>query len=135
MKLSKVLLRSVCLSCLGAILVLGSGCFLVAVGAAGAAGAGTVAYIKGELDATLPSDLRSVDSATQRAIGQLSFAFVSDAADALNSDIVARTASDEKIEIKLLKQADNTTKVEIRVATFGDEPVSRVILDHIKANL
>jgi hypothetical protein len=44
-------------------------------------------------------------------------------------------ASDTKIEIKLSKQADNTTKVEIRVATFGDEPMSRAILDCIKANL
>ncbi|MGA2693039.1 MAG: DUF3568 family protein, partial [Opitutaceae bacterium] len=30
-----------------------SGCFVVALGAAGAAGAGTVAYARGQLDATL----------------------------------------------------------------------------------
>jgi len=115
--------------------LLGSGCFLVAVGAAGVVGAGTVAYIRGELDSALSNDLRTVDTATQRAVGQLQFAFVSDRADAFTSEIIARTANDVKVEINLTKQADNLTKVQIRVGTFGDEPMSRAILDRNKANL
>jgi hypothetical protein len=134
-KPSKLLLRYVCLGWLGATLLLGSGCFLVAVGAAGAVGAGTVAYIRGELDSALSNDLRTVDTATQRAVGQLQFAFVSDRADAFTSEIIARTANDVKVEINLTKEADNLTKVQIRVGTFGDEPMSRAILDRIKSNL
>jgi hypothetical protein len=135
MRTTKVLLNSLCLGFLGAIAAVESGCVVAAVGVAGAAGAGTVAYIRGELDATLSNDLKSVDTASKRAIQELQFAYVSESSDAFTSEIIARTADDKKIDIKLIKQADTLTKVQIRVATFGDEPMSRAILDRIKADL
>jgi len=112
-----------------------SGCFLVAVGAAGAAGAGTVAYIRGELDASLGNRYDTVVGATDNAVGQLQFAKIRESKDAFSSEIVARTAEDKKIDIVIAKEADNLTKVKIRVGVFGDEEKSRAILDRVRANL
>jgi len=112
-----------------------AGCFLVAVGAAGAAGAGAVAYVRGELDASLASPYESVVAATDRALQQLQFPKESEAKDGLAASIVARTALSKKVAITLNKVADNLTRVRIRVAIFGDEQISRTLLDKIKANL
>lgn len=117
---------------LGATVMLNSGCLLVA---AGAAGAGTVAYVRGELTASLGNEFGAVTKATGRAIEELKFAKVSESADALSARFVVRTAQDKKIEIVLTKVGEELTKVEIRVGVFGDETVSMTILDKIKANL
>lgn len=109
-----------------------SGCLVVA---AGAAGAGTVAYIRGELDASLPNSLEAVARASDRAMQQLQFAKISERKDALAAQLIGRTAMDKKIEIHLDKAADNMTRVRIRVGVFGDENISRTLLDKIKDNL
>lgn len=117
---------------LGATALLSSGCLLLA---AGAAGAGTVAYVRGELAASLGSELSAVVKATSRSIEQLKFAKISESADALSARFTARTAQDKKIEIVLTKIGENLTKVEIRVGVFGDEDISMTILSKIKATL
>ncbi len=119
----------------GVLLALCSGCFLVAVGAAGAAGAGTVAYIRGELDAAVSGTVESVDKATNQALQQLQFAKINEGKSAVDAAITARTGQDRKIAIRLDRIGDNLTRVRIRVGTFGDETLSRLICDKIKANL
>jgi len=101
---------------------------------AGAAGAGTVAYIRGELDAPLNASYPQAVTAVDRAIQQLEFARISDRQDALTAIFVARTAEDKKITIKVTKVADQTSKVAIRVGWLGDESLSLTILSRIKAN-
>lgn len=127
-----VVRRSVAVLLLGALVIGTSGCLAVAAGAgAGAA----VAYVRGELSATLSSDYGEVTEATHRAIEQLQFAKVSERKDALLDVIVARNAADKKIEIRLENTARDLTKVRIRIGIFGDEALSMAILDKIKANL
>lgn len=109
-----------------------SGCVAIV---AGAAGAGTVAWVRGELQATLDSNYESTVRAANRAIEQLQFAKVNDKTDALTATITARTADDKKIQVKVTKVSDQATKVAIRVGTFGDQSVSQAILDKIKAAL
>jgi hypothetical protein len=109
-----------------------SGCLAVAAGAgAGAA----VAYVRGELRVTLPSNYEATSRATNRAIEQLQFTKVSERKDALLDLIEARNAADKKIEIRLENTARELTKVRIRIGIFGDEALSMAILDKIKANL
>lgn len=112
--------------------LLSSGCVVVA---AGAAGAGTVAYVRGELQATLDKPLADVNRASLRAIEQLKFAKVSEKEDALTAQIVARTADDTKIEIKIESVSSALVKVRIRVGLVGDDRISHAILDKIKENL
>jgi hypothetical protein len=103
--------------------------------AAGAAGAGTVAYVRGELDATLGNPYSPVVDAAARAMTQLQFATVSESRDAFNAEIIARTSQDKKIDITLSRQGDDLTQLKIRIGLFGNEEESRAILDRIKSNL
>ncbi len=118
---------------LGAAMLACSGC--VAVVAAGAAGAAAVAWVRGELQTTLPADLDRSFGATKEAIEELQFVKVSERKDALLGVIVARNAADKKIEIKLENMAGNVTKIGIRVGVVGDQDLSLAILEKIKANL
>ncbi len=109
-----------------------TGCVAVV---AGAAGAGTVAYVSGGLDASLNSNYEKTVAASDLAIQQLEFAKVSEKKDALTAYFTARTAADRKVTIKVIKIADQATQVEIRVGFFGDKLLSMTILDKIKANV
>ena len=131
-KRSQFLPRLLAGAALAASLVLGTGCFMLA---AGAAGAGTVAYIRGELDAPLDGSLDAADRAANRAVEQLQFAKVGETKDALKVTLTARTGDDKKVEIILSRTDERLSKVQIRVGIFGDEAISRAVLDHIKGNL
>lgn len=118
---------------LGVAMLMCSGC--VAVVAAGAAGAAAVAWVRGELQTTLPANLDRSFGATKEAIKDLQFVKVSERKDALLGVLVARNAADKKIEIRLENMASNVTKVGIRVGVVGDQELSLAILEKIKANL
>jgi hypothetical protein len=135
MKSTKLTFRLLASFGLLSVLAATSGCFLVVVGAAGAAGAGTVAFVRGELDTTYGKPFESVVAATENAVAQLQFAKVSEAKDALTAEIISRTAEDKKIDIKIVKRPDGLTNLGIRVGVFGDEQLSRIVLDKINANL
>jgi ribosomal protein L25 (general stress protein Ctc) len=115
-----------------AVLPLLSGCVAVL---AGAAGAGTVAWVQGRLDAALDANYDKAEKAVNLAITQMEFAKVSEKKDVLNAILIARTAEDKKIEIKVSRVGDVTSRVQIRVGVFGNEAQSLAILDKIKANL
>jgi ribosomal protein L25 (general stress protein Ctc) len=102
---------------------------------AGAAGAGTVAWVQGRLDAALDANYDKAEKAVNLAITQMEFAKVSEKKDVLNAIFIARTAEDKKIQIKVSRVGDITSRVQIRVGVFGNEVQSLAILDKIKANL
>jgi len=126
------LLRALGALVLAAAVALHSGCLAVA---AGAAGAGTVAYVRGELAASFDQNFARTERAANRAIEDLKFAKISEKQDALVAMIVARTAEDKKIEIKVSSVSAAQAKVQIRVGVFGDEALSQRILEKIRANL
>jgi Protein of unknown function (DUF3568) len=109
-----------------------SGCVAVL---AGAAGAGTVAWVQGRLDAALDANYDKAEKAVNQAITQMQFAKVSEKKDVLTAKLIARTAEDKKIEIKVSRVGEITSRVQIRVGYFGDEAQSLAILEKIKANL
>jgi hypothetical protein len=124
-------LRPLLLAACAAALIGTTGCVVVAAGA----GAGAVAYVRGDLDTTLNADYEKVVAATREAIEQLEFAKMSDNKDALKAVLVSRTAQDKKVEITLQNTGKKITNVKIRVGVFGDEQLSLSILDKIKSNL
>ena len=109
-----------------------TGCVAVV---AGAAGAGTVAWVQGRLEAVLDANYEKAVTAANLAIKQFQFSKISEKKDALTAILIARTAEDKKVEIKVSKVGDQTSKVRIRVGFFGDEALSLTILDKIKTNL
>lgn len=109
-----------------------SGCVSKTTGSGAAA---TYVYIKGDLESTLEAGLDKAFRASNEAVKQLQFAKISESKDALLGIVVARNAADKKIEIQLDKAGENLTKVKIHAGLVGDETLSLVILEKIKANL
>lgn len=129
---SGFLVRALAALVLAAAAALPSGCLAVA---AGAAGAGTVAFVRGELAASLDQSFDQSVRATNRAIEDLKLAKISETQDALVATIIARTAEDKKIEITVSSVSAAQAKVQIRVGVFGDEALSQRILEKIRSNL
>ena len=98
----------------------------------GAAGAGTVAYVGGELKTVEEVSLNRAWDATQKAMKDLEFTITSKEKDAFNSQLIAKGAANKIIKIKLNRQSDTLTEIRIRIGTFGDESLSLKILESIK---
>lgn len=112
-----------------------SGCALLVVGGAAAAGAGTVAYVRGELQATVDGTLDRSWSALQSGLKDLQMPVTDQQKDGLSGKLTARAVGDKKVVLRLKKVTGTTTEIGIRVGTWGDEAKSRQILDQIKKHL
>ena len=114
---------------LGMGLLTSSGCALL-VG--GAAGAGTFAYLRGELKSDEEISLDRLWNATQAAIKDMGLTVKTKKKDYLSAKLVAVTADDKNINISLKRKSDNLTEIAIRIGKFGNESMSQQILDEIK---
>jgi len=131
MKDSKLLLAGL----MAALLALGNGCILFVAGAAAGAGAAGYAYVDGEIQTTEAASLDRTWEAVQAAMQDLQFPVTAKAKDALQGDLTAHNASNTTIRIKLKYISTSSTEVRIRVGTFGDESLSRIILNKINSHL
>lgn len=123
--------KLISLGVLFALPFLAGGCAVALVGA----GAGTVAYLRGDLEATMAEDVGTVYQASLTALKQLEITPTKKEKDALSATIVARGADDKKIKIILKRTEENLTKLSIRIGYVGSETKSRVIYEQIKQNL
>ena len=120
-----------------AVLLVGSavslgGCVVAAVGAGAA---GTVAYLKGDLEAVESRKLDEVHAATLKAVKELGLKVTQDTKDELSAVIITRDAQDKKVKITLRATTEQTTKLSIRVGLFGSEAKSRLIYQKIHDHL
>jgi hypothetical protein len=109
-----------------------SGCLAAAVGAGAV---GTVAYIKGDLEAVEAKNIDAVYAATKKALKQLRLSVTRESKDAISGIITARDAQDKKVTIKLNSTAEGATKISVRVGLFGNETKSNLIYQRIHDNL
>ncbi|RLI36162.1 hypothetical protein DRO66_06130 [Candidatus Bathyarchaeota archaeon] len=117
---------------LGLSLLVNSGCPAFFIGAGGAAGIGTYAYIVGELKSTEEISLNTAWDATQKAMKDLEFTITSKEKDAFDGQLIVKGAANKIIKIKLNRQSDTLTEIRIRVGAFGDTSLSLQILESIK---
>jgi hypothetical protein len=108
------------------------GCVAAAVGAGAA---GTVAYVKGDLEAIEPKDLDTVYAATTKALEELELSITKTTKDALGAVIIAHDSRDKKIKVSLKATTENSTKLSIRYGWFGSKAKSNVIYQKIHDNL
>lgn len=113
------------------ITIIGQGCVAAAIGIGAAGAAGTIAYIKGDLEAIEADDLDVVYEAALQATRELELRVFYKTKDALSATIYARDAEDKKVSITLKRTTEQTTKLSIRIGTFGDETKSRLIYQKI----
>ena len=114
------------------IAVFGLDCVVAAVGVGAA---GTIAYMRGDLEAVESENIDTVYEAALQAAEELELRIISKTKDALSATIIARDAQDKKVQIILRTTAENTTKLSIRIGTFGSETKSRLIYQKIYDNL
>lgn len=115
----------------GSMLLL-QGCLAAAVGIGAA---GTIAYVRGDLQAVESESIDDVYEATLMALKELELLPTSKSKDALVAEIITYDAQDKKITIKLKTMEDGTTKISIRIGVFGSESKSRLIHQKIRENL
>ncbi len=113
-----------------------AGCLLVAAGAAGGAALG-YAYYRGKVCQGYAASLPDTWAATHTALAELGFPITSE--DQPAGVIESRVGSDV-IKIKVDAYASPydpvpVTQVCVRVATFGDHPLSERVLAQIGAHL
>jgi hypothetical protein len=94
-----------------------------------------VAYVNGELDATLEASPERIVQASEAALKDLEIPVVSRDASAVDGKVVGRSALQRKIDITIHRKTETTSELSIRVDTFGDEAFSRQVLDKIRSKL
>jgi len=111
-----------------------SGCLALVVGAGAA---GTVAYMAGDMEAEESYSIDQVYAAAQKTADDLKLVTISGEGgkDAMSATFVARDAADKRVTIKMTSTTENTTKISIRVGTFGSETKSRLIFSKMMENL
>ncbi len=114
------------------IAVFSQGCVVAAVGLGAA---GTIAYVRGDLEAVESENLDVVYEAAVKAVEELELRVINKSKDALTATINARDAQDKKVKITLKRTAEQTTKISIRIGTFGSETKSRLIYQKIHDKL
>ena len=106
---------------LGPMVLLG-GCVIAAVGA----GAGTVAYVRGDLEAAEPKELGDVYKATVKAVEELELNVIEKNKDAMTATFIMRDAEDKKIRIislpvylsRINTNTNRDAKCEFQVFSF-----------------
>jgi len=111
------------------------GCAAVLITGGAAAGAGGVAYVQGEHSQVHGATFDRVWAAAVSALKQMEFRGVKERRDSLGGTIEARRADDTAITVKVEPAGTDTTRVKVRVGTFGDRPASEAIQARIEQNL
>ena len=113
--------------------VLGAGCAGLIIGAG--AGAGAIAYIKGESIRTYDFPMKSVAAATQKAFSKLGITPSESNVGEIESTFEGTMKDESNVSIKLTSKAEKTTEAKIRVGKIGNETASQRIHDEILKNL
>jgi hypothetical protein len=117
------------------LLLLNSGCAVVVLGGAVAAGAGAVAWMNGELRSTESLALDQVIPATKAGLKDMGYGAPTQQNEDGNVKFVTYAANGKKVQVTLVKLSPTSTDIRIRVSTFGDEQLSRQILTKIQSHL
>lgn len=118
---------------LSAVVVTQSGCFGLLVGAA--AGAGTFAFVSGDLEYNFDASVEQAHSASIRALRKLALPVSQDIHDKHNAKIKSTYADGKDITIAVTALTEKSSKIQIRVGVFGDQTRSENILNTIKKYL
>ncbi len=107
-----------------------TGCGLLFMGAAGGAVAGAL-YYQGELKADVDATPQATIAATEKAFRDLIWSKEIITASATDGLATARTATGKEVKVTVTAKTPEVSTVAIRVGTFGDENLSRLLYDRI----
>lgn len=108
-----------------------AGClFMLAAGA----GAGTVAYSRGDLETTSAKPMSELYLAVEAACKEMDFEIYKQEQKEFSGLIVCNSDFG-KVAFKMKSNSPKETKLQIRVGTFGDKDASQLILNKLKPNI
>jgi hypothetical protein len=105
-------------------------CIPLIIGAA--AGAGGVAYINGDLEKNFDRSVSAMHKSTLAALKDMDIFIDQDELNLHSALIKGEYESGQKIQIKIDALTEQSSKIKIRVDTFGDQEKSQMILNAIK---
>jgi hypothetical protein len=111
------------------------GCAVVLIGSGAIAGAGLVAYAKGELSAIEEVSFPRAWAAAQAAMDDLDLTIVSRQRGEVSAKLVARGGDNRRVTVSLERQVGDLTEIRVRVGIFGEESLSRLVLEKIRQRL
>ena len=109
------------------------GCIPLLIGAV--AGAGGMTYMKGALIHNVDNTVDEANEASLEALKDLQFFVVSDELNKRSSVIKAEYESGKKVSVFIDALTERSSKITIRVGTFGDQEESQAILNAILKKL
>ena len=107
-----------------------TGCGVLFVGAAAGSVAGAL-YYKGELKADVEASPQAVITATEKAFRDLIWAKETASATEFDGLATARTATGKEVKVTVVAKEPQVSTIAIRIGTFGDENLSRLLYDRI----
>ena len=110
-----------------------SGCFWMAVGAAG--GVAGAVYVMGKLKDEVNYNVSAVHKATVAALADLGLKLLEDKVDKLSAHVESEFSDGEHVWIDMESLSDSRTSLTIRVSITGNEVRARKIYDAIKRHL
>jgi Protein of unknown function (DUF3568) len=110
-----------------------SGCFWMAVGAAG--GVAGAVYVMGKLKDEVNYDVSTVHKATVAALAELDLKVLEDKSDKVTAHVESEFSDGEHVWIDLESLTGSRTSLTIRVGITGNEGRARKIHDAIKRHL
>jgi hypothetical protein len=98
---------------------------------------GVAAYKGGEVRYTGELSLNEVWDAAQKALRDLGYAVTSKERHVSDTpcQLTAEKEGSKRIRVTLNRQSDVVTEIRIRIGTFGDESLSRLILEKVEEQL
>jgi len=128
----KIAKRALAAGVLAALALGGSGCIWLLAGAA--AGAGTVAYVNGELTKKYGEPYSRVWPAVDGAVKGLGLKVESDQHDGMVGRIKAKRADGETVQIGVEMKAERLTEVSVRTGLMKRDD-SQLVIDEIDRRL
>ena len=110
-----------------------NGCVALVVGAA--AGAGTLAFVKGILEYNVDQPISKAHKAVLAGLRDLGVIVRSDEVTSHNTTTKAEFEKGTDLTVELESLTELATKIKIRVGVFGDEAKSQMVLEAIKKRL
>src|SRR3989338_1696309 len=106
------------------------GCVPLLIGAA--AGAGTFAWINGDLEYNVDASVARAHRAALRGLKQLDLAVTQDHKDKHNAKLRSAYSDGKDVHVTIEALTERSSKIKIRVGVFGDQARSEAILTAIK---
>lgn len=132
---TKGLVKRLLILGIGAQMLLTSGCALLLIGAAaGAAVAGTAWYM-GSLSGVEKATPKQVETATIEAFKQLKITKTMVQSGSMKSVVEGKNSEGRGVTVTAELQQDGSSKVSIRIGTFGDKDASTTLYGKIRENL